>query len=127
MDQERTHARNRRVTRRAVAVALLAATAATGAVFLIKQDARGASAAAAGGGTDAIIGGEDAPNDQFPWIVSLQSTDEESDDDSGARGDGVPGLVRVNGRVEERPAISSAGRSPRYPIKVHIVRIVPRH
>ena len=43
-----------RITRRAVVVALLAATAATGAVFLIKQDDRGASAA---GGTDVIVGG----------------------------------------------------------------------
>ena len=69
--QERTQERNR-ITRRMIVVALLAATAATGAVFLIKQDVRGAAAAAAGGGTDAIVGGEDAPNDQFPWMVSLQ-------------------------------------------------------
>ena len=61
-------------------MALLAATAATAAVFLIKQDARGASAAAVGG-TNAIVGGEDAPNDKFPWMVSLQTADDESDDD----------------------------------------------
>ena len=67
-----------RLTRRAVIVALLAATAATGAVFLIKQDARAPAAAA--GGTDAIVGGEEAPDDQFPWMVSLQIPDDESDD-----------------------------------------------
>ena len=80
--QERTQERNRRITRRAVVVALLAATA-TAAIFLIKQDARGSSAAAVGG-TDAIVGGEDAPNDQFPWMVSLQMADEEDPDDDPA-------------------------------------------
>ena len=60
-----------RITRRAVAVALLAATAATACVALVKINRR-APAAAASGGTEAIVGGEVAPDNQFPWMVSLR-------------------------------------------------------
>ena len=76
--QERSPASTRRLTRRAVGLALVAATAVTGVVLLVQQTSRGAAAAAAApGGTSSIIGGEDAPDDQFPWMVSVSSTKKE--------------------------------------------------
>ena len=76
--QERSPASTRRLTRRAVGLALVAATAVTGVVLLVQQTSRGAPAAAAApGGTSSIIGGEDAPDDQFPWMVSVSSTKKE--------------------------------------------------
>ena len=72
--EERTQERNRRITRRTIAVALLAATAAAACVGLVKINRRAPAAAAPGGsrGTAAIVNGEDAPNDKFPWMVSLR-------------------------------------------------------